>query len=155
LDVETRKGDGPRAVGEVVVEPTAFDGVSVEEDRCAAPPLALPLLTGFENHGGRSTVIAGSPTVALGRVRIGVGNGTGEGSEGAVRGRVLGTYLHGPVLARNPALADLLLSWTLGGAPLAPLDDTEAESLRAERLAAAGLATDGARRRRRPLSRRP
>ena len=65
---------------------------------------ALPPLTGFENHGGPTTLAEG--TIALGRVTAGVGNGGGDGSEGAVRGRVVGTYLHGPVLARNPALAD-------------------------------------------------
>ena len=62
--------------------------------------------------------------------------GNGDGSEGALEGRVVGTYLHGPVLARNPALADLLLSWALDDAALAPLDDAAAESLRAERLEA-------------------
>ena len=49
-----------------------------------------------------------------GTVTVGVGNGGGDGSEGAVRGRIVGTYLHGPVLARNPALADVLLGWALG-----------------------------------------
>ena len=87
------RATGSRAVGEVLVEPT---GVA-----------DLPPLTGFENHGGRTTLAEG--TTALGRVTVGVGNGDGS-SEGAVRGRVVGTYLHGPVLARNPALADVLLS---------------------------------------------
>ena len=96
----------------------------------------LPVLTGFENHGGRTTL--GEGVVALGRVTAGVGNGNGDGSEGAVSGRVVGTYLHGPVLARNPALADRLLSWALGEVALPPLDDSAAESLRTERLAAAG-----------------
>ena len=49
---------------------------------------------------------------------------------------MVGTYLHGPVLARNPALADLLLSWALDDVVLAPLDDAAAESLRTERLEA-------------------
>jgi hypothetical protein len=49
--------------------------------------------------------------------------------------RIVGTYLHGPVLARNPALADLLLGWATGTAP-EPLDDTEELALRTERLAA-------------------
>ena len=58
-------------------------------------------------------------------------------------GRVVGTYLHGPVLARNPALADLLLSWALGDGAvgdgaLVPLDDSASESLREERLGAVG-----------------
>jgi lipid II isoglutaminyl synthase (glutamine-hydrolysing) len=122
LDVTTAKVADPRAVGEVVADPVGLDG--------------LPVLTGFENHGGRTSL--GEGVVALGRVTAGVGNGTGDGSEGAVSGRVVGTYLHGPVLARNPALADTLLAWALGESALPPLDDTAAESLRAERLEAAG-----------------
>ncbi len=120
LDIETVKGAGPRAVGEVVAEPDGVEG--------------LPVLSGFENHGGRTTLGAG--TVALGRVTVGIGNGDGLGGEGAVSGRVVGTYLHGPVLARNPALADLLLSWALGDADLEPLDDSASEGLREERFGA-------------------
>ncbi len=120
LPVTTAKVAVPRAVGEVVAEvDAAFD---------------LPTLTGFENHGGRTTLADGARPLA--KVSVGVGNGGGDGTEGAVAGRVLGTYLHGPVLARNPALADLLLSWALDGAALEPLDDSGAESLRAERLEA-------------------
>ncbi len=51
-------------------------------------------------------------------------------------GRVVGTYLHGPVLARNPALADLLLTWATGRT-LGPLDDHREEALHKERLEAA------------------
>ena len=53
----------------------------------------------------------------LAKVTVGVGNG--DGTEGAYAGKVVGTYLHGPVLVRNPGLADLLLSWAAG--PLPPL----------------------------------
>ncbi len=127
LEIETVKGSGPRAVGEVLAEPTGLTG--------------LPVLTGFENHGGRTTLAADSATVPLGRVTAGVGNGGADGSEGAVRGRVVGTYLHGPVLARNPALADRLLSWALGDVALAALDDGVSEPLRQERLSAVGTAT--------------
>lgn len=119
LDTSTRKGSGPRAVGEVVVE--------------VAPALGLPPLTGFENHGGVTTL--GDGVQPLGTVVAGIGNGGGADDEGAVAGRVLGTYLHGPVLARNPALADHLLALVVG--PLGPLDDAEVERLRAERLRAA------------------
>jgi lipid II isoglutaminyl synthase (glutamine-hydrolysing) len=125
LDIETVKGTGPRAVGEVVSEAATDRG---------AP--GLPTLTGFENHGGRTTL--GADAAPLAHVTAGVGNGGGDGTEGALAGRIVGTYLHGPVLARNPALADLLLGWALGGAELGPLDDAAAESLRAERLAANG-----------------
>jgi hypothetical protein len=75
----------------------------------------------------------GSGARALGRVVHGLGNGGGDGTEGAMSGRILATYMHGPALACNPALADLLLSWVIGSG-LAPIDDTEVDELRAERL---------------------
>jgi CobQ-like glutamine amidotransferase family enzyme len=143
LDIVTAKGTGPRAVGEVVGEP----------DEAAADP--LPTLTGFENHGGQTTL--GPEVTPLARVVHGVGNGDGSGTEGAVSGRVIGTYLHGPVLARNPALADLLLAWALEHQPAddnrhaaTPFDDSAADALRQERL----TATMGGRRRRVRLPRR-
>jgi CobQ-like glutamine amidotransferase family enzyme len=143
LDIATAKGTGPRAVGEVVGEPS--------DDA----PGALPTLTGFENHGGKTTL--GPGVTPLARVIFGVGNGDGSGTEGAVSGRVIGTYLHGPLLARNPALADLLLDWALCGepacdrVPVAPFDDSAADALREERLAATigGRPRRGARRPRR------
>ncbi len=109
---------GPRRrIGEVVVD--------------AARP-GLGLLSGFENHAGITTL--GPGEAPLGAVRSGSGNG--DGRDGVFRDRrIVATYLHGPVLARNPALADLLLSWVTG--PLPPLDDGVADRLRAERLAAA------------------
>jgi CobQ-like glutamine amidotransferase family enzyme len=140
VDVSTAPGTGPRAVGELVVDPV--------------PESGLPPLTGYENHGGVTTLGAGvSP---LGRVRTGVGNGAG-GVDGYLAGKVLGTYLHGPALARNPALADLLLGWVVGD--LTPLDDTDSERLRAERFkVAAAQASPGkdtsTKTRRRLLARR-
>ena len=142
LDLSTAKGTGPRAVGELVATPTP------QAPRTAAGA-HLPRLTGFENHGGVSVVGPGAHTLA--RVERGVGNGGGDGTEGAWSGRVLGTYLHGPVLARNTALADLLLGWALapGAAPegtgvvLEPLDDHEELALRAERLEAVDGAGGG------------
>lgn len=105
-----------RAIGEIVVEPAAG--------------LGIRSLTGFENHGGATQL--GPGAAALGRVVSGIGNGF-DGIEGAVQGRLVGTYLHGPVLARNPDLADLLLTWAVGH-PLAPLVLEETEALRQERL---------------------
>jgi CobQ-like glutamine amidotransferase family enzyme len=116
VDCATRP-KGERQIGELVVEPTAFD---------------LPLLTGFENHGGITEL--GPEAAPLGRVKVGHGNGA-NGIEGVVSGRVLGTYLHGPALARNPALADLLLSWVVG--PVEPLEEPLIDRLRTERLTAA------------------
>jgi CobQ-like glutamine amidotransferase family enzyme len=118
LDCRTRAGGGARAVGELVVEPD--------------PDSGLPVLTGYENHGG--VTVLGSSARPAGRVQAGVGNGEG-GVDGIWTGRIWGTYLHGPVLARNPAVADLLLSWAVG--PLEALDDHESEALRSERLAVA------------------
>ena len=76
-------------------------------------------LTGFENHAGYTTLGAG--VQSLGSVVVGHGNGDDK-YDGAVSGNIFGTYLHGPVLARNPEFADLLLSRALGE-PLEPFND--------------------------------
>lgn len=128
LDCASTQGRGPRAVGELVV---------------AADLPGVPTLSGYENHAGVTTL--GPGAAPIGRVVHGTGNGDGT-TDGARCGRVLGTYLHGPVLARNPALADHLLASVVG--PLAPLDDAESEALRAERLGAARQVTRGRRSRR-------
>ena len=64
----------------------------------------------------------------------GAGNRLGDGVDGAVQGSVIATYLHGPCLARNPELADLLLSRVVGALPA--LELPEVDQLRRERLAA-------------------
>jgi lipid II isoglutaminyl synthase (glutamine-hydrolysing) len=119
--LDLRSDRGPtRAVGELA---GAVD-----------PRLALPDLSGFENHGGRTHLGPGCSPLA--RVSAGVGN---DGvTEGAWRGKVLGTYSHGPALSRNPALADLLLCWAVGAQSLPALDDTWPDRLRAERLTSVG-----------------
>jgi len=89
LDVDTEPGNR-RLVGDI----------SVQTD------FITPALTGFENHSGVTTL--GSDAQPFGRVLVGNGNGD-AGVDGAVAGNVFGTYLHGPVLARNPEFADLLL----------------------------------------------
>lgn len=116
LDAATVAGPR-RCIGEVVVD---------------AGRSGLPTLSGFENHAGITTLGPGASP--LGAVLAGTGNG--NGFDGAIADRrLVATYLHGPVLARNPALADLLLSWVAG--PLAPLDDDLPDRLRRERLSAA------------------
>ena len=118
LDITSGRGER-RGVGEIVAD--------------VDPALGVPRLTGFENHQGVTQI--GPAARPLARVALGVGNG--NGTEGAYAGSVLGTYLHGPALARNPGLADLLLGWAVG--PLAPLDAADenwARRLREERLAA-------------------
>jgi lipid II isoglutaminyl synthase (glutamine-hydrolysing) len=116
LDVTSGRGER-RGVGELVAD--------------ADPALGLPTLSGFENHQGVTTIGPGARPLAT--VTHGVGNG--DGTEGAYAGKVLGTYMHGPALARNPGLADLLLSWAAGPLPpLDPVDEEWAARLRAERL---------------------
>ncbi|GLZ75384.1 glutamine amidotransferase [Actinorhabdospora filicis] len=116
MDIQSQRGE-TRAVGELAGE--------------VDPRLGLPTLTGFENHGGRTFV--GPSAAPLVRVTAGVGN-DGQ-TEGAWANRIIGTYLHGPALARNPALADLLLAWATGR-QLGALEDRWPEALRGERLAA-------------------
>jgi hypothetical protein len=89
-------------------------------------------LTGFENHRGGT--VLGSAISPLGALVRGAGNRAGDGFDGAVQGSVVATYMHGPCLARNPELADVLLSKVVG--ELGPLDLPEVELLRRERLAA-------------------
>ncbi len=126
IDISSGRGDR-RGVGEVVAD--------------VDPALGVDRLTGFENHQGVTTI--GPAARPLARVTLGVGNG--DGTEGAYSGRVLGTYLHGPALVRNPGLADLLLGWAASPGPtivpLPPIPDAEeewAKRLRAERLSAVG-----------------
>jgi CobQ-like glutamine amidotransferase family enzyme len=124
LDVTTTRALGPRIVGEVLVD--------------ADPTLGLGRLTGYENHAGVTRLAAGA--TPLGRVVATPSSSpAATRHEGAFQGRVIGTYLHGPVLARNPALADRLLAWALEVEPaeLSPLDDRAVDRLRTARTAAA------------------
>ena len=121
LDVTSTRGEGERCVGDVLAD--------MDEN------LRLPQLTGFENHQGITHL--GPTARPLARVRLGKGNGTGDGTEGAYNGTVFGTYMHGPVLARNPQIADLMLKLALDVNALPPTDDRWYEALRQERIAAA------------------
>ena len=89
-------------------------------------------LTGFENHRGGT--VLGAEARPLAAVTKGAGNRDGDGIDGAVQGSVVATYLHGCCLARNPELADYLLSQVVG--PLSGLALAEVDQLRRERLAA-------------------
>ncbi len=94
--------------------------------------LADPVLTGFENHRGLTEL--GPSAQPLARVETGIGNG--DGTEGAISGSIVATYLHGPVLARNPSLADHLLGMVTGVAQ-EPLRLEDITSLRRGTLGAA------------------
>jgi lipid II isoglutaminyl synthase (glutamine-hydrolysing) len=121
LDIRSGRGDR-RGVGEITAN--------------VDPALGVERLTGFENHQG--VTIRGPEVKPLATVVTGVGNG--DGTEGAYSGHVVGTYLHGPALVRNPGLADLLLSWVAG--PLPAIDPRQEDlvlKLRGERLVAQGV----------------
>ncbi len=108
LPLETVAGER-RMIGDVLLE-------------CA---WAGETLAGFENHAGRTVLDEGAEP--LGRVLHGFGNDGASGFEGCRSGRIYGTYLHGPLLPRNPWLADRVLADALAhagdGAALAPLAD--------------------------------
>jgi CobQ-like glutamine amidotransferase family enzyme len=118
IDVRSGRGER-RGVGEITAD--------------VDPALGVQRLTGFENHQGRTW--RGPEVKPLATVVTGVGNG--DGTEGAYSGRVVGTYLHGPALVRNPSLADLLISWVVGTLPpIDPRQEDLVQNLRRERLAA-------------------
>lgn len=109
LDVSTRAGK-VRFVGNLLCE--TDDGRT---------------LVGFENHSGCTYL--GPSAKPLGRVIAGHGNNGKDKTEGAVQGKLIGCYLHGSALPKNPWLADRLISWALarrhGAVELRQLDDTE------------------------------
>jgi CobQ-like glutamine amidotransferase family enzyme len=125
IDVETVRVPGAaRAVGDLVVSGS------------------LGVLTGYENHAGRTRALPGAVGRPLGSVVRGVGNGFDDAAEGWVapvgEGLVVGTYLHGPVLPQNPALADHLLTRALGH-ELAALDPEPSRELVAARRRQLGV----------------
>jgi lipid II isoglutaminyl synthase (glutamine-hydrolysing) len=130
---ETVAGE-KRMIGDVLLE-------------CELEPGVRRTLAGFENHAGRTRLDPGAEP--LGRVVAGFGNDGESGFEGCRVGRAVGTYLHGPLLPRNPWFADWLLAQALAhrsGEPpeLAPLAD-ELE-LQAHAVSARRAETRGGRR---------
>jgi CobQ-like glutamine amidotransferase family enzyme len=130
--LETVAGER-RMIGDVLLE-------------CELEPGQRRTLAGFENHAGRTRLDAGAEP--LGRVIAGFGNDGESGYEGCRVGRAIGTYLHGPLLPRNPWLADWLLAQALarrlGEAPeLPPLPDELEE--RAHAVSARRAETRGGR----------
>jgi lipid II isoglutaminyl synthase (glutamine-hydrolysing) len=108
---ETLAGE-KRLIGDVLIEADLGDGVTT-------------MVAGFENHAGRTLLDDGA--TPLGRVVAGHGNDGESGFEGCRVAAAVGTYLHGPLLPRNPELADWLLGKALehggGGGALEPLGD--------------------------------
>jgi hypothetical protein len=111
IDVRTEAGK-KRFIGDVVVDTQIAE-------------LEPSTLVGFENHSGRTYL--GPKAKPLGKVRLGQGNNGSDGGEGCLQGGVIGTYLHGSLLPKNPQLADYLIWGALkrrGVEDLAALDDS-------------------------------
>lgn len=110
VDLYTDRGT-PRIIGNIAIE----------------SPVSPQPIVGYENHGGRTHL--GQGVTPLGRVLYGRGNDGESGQEGCLYKNVLGTYIHGPLLPKNPGVADWLLSHALerkyGDGTLEPLDDAE------------------------------
>lgn len=114
LDVYTENPGGERLIGNIAVDATATMGKKT-------------ILVGFENHGGRTRL--GKDVKPLGRVVKGYGSNAEDHTEGAVYKNSIGTYLHGPILPKNPTLTDYLITKALErkyrtAINLASLDDT-------------------------------
>lgn len=110
VDMYTEQGEN-RLIDNIVLQSELFD---------------MPIV-GFENHGGRTFIGENSP---LGKVLYGSGNDGKSGYEGVVYKNVIGTYLHGPLLPKNPQLADELILRALRkkygkDVTLASLDDSQ------------------------------
>jgi hypothetical protein len=109
VDLYTEQGS-PRLISNIVIENALFD---------------MPIV-GFENHGGRTYIGDNKP---LGNVLFGHGNNGTDGAEGVLYKNVVGTYLHGPLLPKNPQVCDYLIKNALerkyGKSELQPLDDRQ------------------------------
>ncbi len=94
LDIDTKHGEGNRLIGNIVLESEWVE---------------MPIV-GFENHGGRTDIKGHRP---FGKVLYGSGNDGKSGYEGVVYKNVIGTYLHGPLLPKNPQVCDFLITRAL------------------------------------------
>lgn len=89
LDIETY-GKSERLIGNIITNSEDFG-----------------YIIGYENHSGQTFL--GKGVIPLGQVRLGAGNNMAEGTEGARYSNVIGTYLHGSLLPKNPKIADFLI----------------------------------------------
>lgn len=101
-------------------EPRLISNIVIQNDQFEHP------IVGFENHGGRTYIGDNKP---LGKVLFGYGNNDKDQAEGVLYKNVVGTYLHGPLLPKNPHICDYLIRNALerkyGVSELAPLDDSQ------------------------------
>jgi len=111
IDVRTEAGK-KRYIGDIVIE-TKIDG------------LIPATLVGFENHSGRTFL--GPNAKPLGKILHGKGNNGSDKTEGCIQDGVIGTYMHGSLLPKNPHLADHLIGKAIrrrGDGALSHLDDS-------------------------------
>ncbi len=129
LDVDTVRTPGSRLIG----------NVAIEVDLGEASGESARVLAGFENHGGRTSLIGAQQP--LGRVLRGNGNDGASGFEGARSGNTIGTYLHGPLLPKNVWFADWLIARALGvdAGALEPLEDQLEQAAHLSARRAAGV----------------
>lgn len=110
LNYVSKSGKGKRIIGNIIIESNL--------------DISPKTIVGFENHGGRTF----SEYESLGKVRVGYGNNEQDKKEGVIYKNYIGTYLHGPILPKNPHLADYLILKALqnkyGSVSLDNLDDT-------------------------------
>lgn len=115
LDVYTENPGGKRLIGNIAVDATAILH-PVIPDLIGDPGKKLDsrlrendriILVGFENHGGRTRLGVG--VHPLGKVMKGYGSNAEDHTEGAIYKNSIGTYLHGPILPKNPLLTDWLI----------------------------------------------
>ncbi|PSO55776.1 MAG: cobalamin biosynthesis protein CobQ [Cyanobacteria bacterium QH_8_48_120] len=133
--------EAPRCIGNVAFEVSAFP---IAEELKAMLG-TTPIVIGFENHGGRTYL---GEAECFGRVMRGYGNNGEDGKEGAFYRHAIATYSHGPLLPKNPFLADWLIQTALRqkyqtSVSLAQLDDSLAMSAREAMLKRLGLTTVG------------
>ena len=130
VDLRTEAGS-TRNIGNVLIDAGALG-------------LDPPTLVGFENHAGRTFL--GPGLLPLGKCIVGRGNNGDDGVEGVITGTVIGTYLHGSLLPKNPHLTDHLLRLALRhrdpDAELAPL--AADEEMAAHHAMAARIRKEGA-----------
>ncbi len=107
LYTENPGENSKRLIGNIAIQPL-IDGLN-------------QTIIGFENHGGRTYL--GKGIKPFGKVLKGFGNSE-DGFEGAVYKNSIGTYMHGPILPKNPQLADYLIANAIGANELEPLDDS-------------------------------
>ena len=110
LNYVSKSGKGKRIIGNIIIESNL--------------DISPKTIVGFENHGGRTF----SEYESLGKVQVGYGNNEQDKKEGVIYKNYIGTYLHGPILPKNPHLADYLILKALqnkyGSVSLDNLDDT-------------------------------